>query len=43
MAMTADELRAMRVRKRWKQSQLATHLKVTPQYIGMMERGEKEI
>jgi transcriptional regulator with XRE-family HTH domain len=41
--MTGDELRAMRVRKRWTQSQLATHLKVTPQYVGMMERGEKEI
>ncbi|MFC3444087.1 YozE family protein [Sphingobium rhizovicinum] len=43
MAMTGDELRAMRVRKRWTQSQLATHLKVTPQYVGMMERGEKDI
>jgi transcriptional regulator with XRE-family HTH domain len=41
--MTGDELRAMRTRKRWTQSQLATHLKVTPQYVGMMERGEKEI
>jgi transcriptional regulator with XRE-family HTH domain/uncharacterized protein YozE (UPF0346 family) len=43
MVMTGDELRAMRVRKRWTQSQLATHLKVTPQYVGMMERGEKDI
>lgn len=43
MAITGDELRAMRVRKRWTQSQLATHLKVTPQYVGMMERGEKDI
>lgn len=43
MAMTGDDLRAMRVRKGWTQSQLATSLKVTPQYIGMMERGEKEI
>jgi len=43
MSMTGDELRAMRVRKRWTQSQLATHLKVTSQYVGMMERGEKDI
>ena len=43
MGMTGEELRAMRVRKGWTQSQLATHLKVTPQYIGMMERGEKAI
>lgn len=43
MTMAGDELRAMRVRKRWTQSQLATYLKVTPQYVGMMERGEKEI
>lgn len=43
MAMTGDELRAMRVRKRWTQSQVSTHLKVTPQYVGMMERGEKDI
>lgn len=43
MTMSGDDLRAMRVRNRWTQSQLATHLKITPQYVGMMERGEKEI
>lgn len=43
MTMTGDELRALRTRARWKQSQLATVLKITPQYVGMLERGEKEI
>jgi len=41
--MTPDELRTLRVRFQWKQSQLAQHLKVTPQYVGMLERGEREI
>lgn len=43
MAMDGDELRALRIRKRWGQSQLATHLKVTSQYVGMLERGIREI
>lgn len=41
--MDGDELRALRVRKGWTQSQLATSLKITPQYVGMLERGTKEI
>lgn len=43
MPMDGDEMRALRVRKRWSQSQLGTLLKVTPQYVGMMERGAKEV
>jgi transcriptional regulator with XRE-family HTH domain len=43
MSMDGDEMRALRVRKRWSQSQLGTLLKVTPQYVGMMERGAKDI
>ena len=41
--MTGDDLRALRMRAGWKQTQLATALRVSPQYIGMLERGVKEI
>ena len=43
MTKTGNDLRALRTRANWTQAQLATALKITPQYVGMLERGEKEI
>jgi DNA-binding XRE family transcriptional regulator len=43
MTITGDDVRVLRTRARLTQGQLATALKVTPQYVGMIERGEREI
>ena len=43
MAITGDDVRVQRTRARMTQAQLANALKVTPQYVGMIERGEREI
>lgn len=43
MAMQPEDLKALRKRAGLTQSELARELDLTPQYIGMMERGQKPI
>ena len=41
--LQAEELKTIRIKAAWTQSQMAKALGVTPNYLAMMERGEKPI